>query len=461
MRYLFIVNCFIFSIYSFAQDPFKVPKEEIGKKGLYTIEQPGIPKHKDYDEIYRHNFGKKLDLDPSKKFYLIKHHEVKFKIYAPETYNPQKPPGILYLGYEENPSLSLDEIFEYCKPHLKQRNLIAVAPVRKRDNKELEKANLDRGHEYPLLVRRSVDLISERYKIDPERIITYSGMLISLYSKIAFVCCPKTFKYNILEGLDDLYYDDMPSPDNRKKYPSFGSQGQEITTTKDAAKNKYLFTYITYTDMKEDMMKDHNLKMKKFLEEFLKKNKFANSEIMAINMKGKEVRKGFPEIFQCVDKIDPKPFNAKSFLIQAQAFEKKKNLPKAFENYKAAAKYGFEEAVKKYNDMNKELQNEAASMMKSHLDKNYPEAYVAAQTILKKFGSGSSPQALNIYKTYPKDKKIVLEIKAAAFLAKAEAALKQTPPPKDKIKAACEKVIKTVPGTKTAEKAKKVIESLN
>ena len=44
MRYIFVVNFFILSLSSFAQGPFKVPKEEIGKiKDLYEKASKSIP----------------------------------------------------------------------------------------------------------------------------------------------------------------------------------------------------------------------------------------------------------------------------------------------------------------------------------------------------------------------------------------------------------------------------------
>jgi len=91
--FLLVINTLF--LQTFAQDPFEVPQEEIGKVGVYTVEQPGVPKHPDYEEIYRHNEGKKLSLDPTKKFYKLQFIKPKFKITAPKTYNPVIPPGII------------------------------------------------------------------------------------------------------------------------------------------------------------------------------------------------------------------------------------------------------------------------------------------------------------------------------------------------------------------------------
>ena len=457
MRYIFFVHLFLFSLASFAQDPFKVPKEEIGKTGQYMIEQPGFPFHKDYIEIYRHDWKAKPQKSPNNKFYVTKECKPKFIISVPETYSSKSPAGIIYLGFENNPTLgkTLDTLFNDIKDILKQRNLIAITIESKHREIKIG-AKSSYNIEYIALVRRSIDIIKERYEIDEDRIFTF-GHDISPSTRAlqAAITCPKIFKNNIFWGFPILFYHNMKN--KGKTFPSFGSQYDEITTIRDASKNNFTFIYETF---KKGIMKDIHKNQIETAKETFNACKFINVSFIPFPADEKKLVnvKGILPIG--LDKIDPKPFNAKAFLIQAQAFEKKKNFPKAFENYKVASKYGFEEAVKKFNEMNKELQNTATAMMKNHQDKNYSEAYEGAQEILKKFGSGSSLQALNIYKSYPKDKKIVLEIKAAAFLAKAEAALKQSPPPTDKIKAACEKVIKTVPGTKTAEKAKKVLNSL-
>ena len=455
--FIYTLTLFSYSLLQ-GQNPFQVPKEEIGKTGVYTVEQPGVPKHADYEEIYRHNHGRKLKLAPGGKFYQLQFEKAKFKLVVPETYSKDNPPGFLYLGFGDSMDRKIDDIVEYCKPLLKQRNLIAIIidhKLRDPGDPAFQNNLLEIKYEHAMLIRRTIDIVLERYTIDSERILGYAGMLKADDFSIASITCPHIFKFNVLYSLFPPFYDNMPSPDNKKMFPSFGAQDQEITTLKEARKNRFLFFNINLPlTVKGDK------KSLAFLKKFIKENKFSNSEVFTIEKKAVVPRNGFPEIFLCVDKIDPKPFNAKTYLEQAQNFEKKNNFPKAFENYKIAAKYGFKEAVTKYEEMNKELQDSSTSMMKLHLAKNYPEAHAIAQTILKKFGPTSNAQAANLYKTYSRDKKIILEIKAASFLAKAEAALKQSPVPVDKIKAACEKVIQTVPGTVTAEKAKAILEKI-
>lgn len=458
MRSFLLLNLLTLFTFTSLADPFSVPKDEIGKKGVYTIEQPGVPKHADYEEIYRHNHGRKLKLAPGGKFYQLQFEKAKFKLVIPETYSKDNPPGLLYLGFGDTIDSKIDDVIEFCKPLLKQRNLIAIAvdhKLREPGDAALNNNPLEIHYEHAMLIRRTVDIVRERYTIDSERIIGYAGMLKAVDFSVAAISCPKIFKYNALYTLLPPFYDNMPSPDNKKMFPSFGAQDQEITTLKEARKNKFLFFNLNLP-----FMLDANKKAEQHLKKFLKDTKFSNSEIFTIDNKNEDERNTYPEIFLCVDKIDPKPFNAKTYLENAQNFEKKNNLPKAFENYKIAANYGFKEAVEKFTELNKDLQKIETEMMKSHLDKFFPEAYSKATEILKKFGANSSIQAANIYKTYSQDKKIILEIKAAAFLEKAKAASKKPNPPTDKIKEACKKVIKTVPGTKTAEKAQALLDSL-
>ncbi|MCM8539737.1 MAG: hypothetical protein NE328_05630 [Lentisphaeraceae bacterium] len=459
MRFILLLNFLLLSLYSFAQDPFEVPQEEIGKVGVYTVEQPGVPKHPDYEEIYRHNHGKKLSLDPTGKFYQLQFEKAKFKLIVPQNYTKQKPPGLLYLGFYDGLDTKIDNVIEYCKPLLKQRNLIAVLVDKKLRNPTLNDKNvLEYSYESAIVIRRSIDIAKERYNLDLNRIIAFSSALNTMNFQITALSCPDIFRYNILHTLFNPFYDNMPSMDNKKTFPSFGAQDQEITTLKKACKNNFIFFYIKYINLEHDLMGKQNSKYKIDLEDFLKKNNFINSKVLKIELTHDVTR--YPEVFKLIDKIDPKPFNAKVFLTQAQAFEKKNNFPKAFEAYKIAANYGFEEAIKKFKEMNKELIETTSEINKHDKSKNYPEAFKLAQYLLKKFGTKSSLRATLINKTYLKDNKIILEIKAAAFLAKAEAALSQSPPPKDKIRAACEKVIKTVPDTFTAKKAQKLLKSL-
>ena len=469
MRLIFF--SFLISTFCFGQNPFQVPKEEIGKTGVYTVEQPGVPIHKDYDEIYRHNHGRKLKLAPGGKFYQLQFEKAKFKLVVPETYSPQNPAGIIFIdtrNSEFHPNL-VDTTLNYLNEYAKQKNFICVLIDTKEPTlKQRDTGGLDLGHEYAVIVRRSIDIVKERYSIDSDRVLTFSNYSVDQVF-MTTVCCPHVFKHNAFTGTPMFFYDNMPSAKGGKPIPSFGAQDEAIKTMKEAAQNTYAFFHVYLSDDKNLLQSEK--KLNEDSEKIFTRNKFNKASFFNISYKGvlkDKIDIKDLEIFDnqyllmiaALDKIDPKPFNAKIYLEQAQNFEKKNNFPKAFENYKIAAKYGFEEAVTKYEEMNKELQDSSTSMMKLHLAKNYPEAYNLAQTILKKFGSTSNAQAANLYKTYSRDKKIILEIKAASFLAKAEAALKQSPVPVDKIKAACEKVIQTVPGTVTAEKAKTILEKI-
>ena len=267
---------------------------------------------------------------------------------------------------------------------------------------------------------------------------------------IAAVCCPKVLKNNAFRDTPHSFYDNMPHARTGKKILSFGSQDQEITTAKEAANNTFIF----FRDVEEDIeLRKMKKDLEKSTEALFKRIKFRKAEFA-------DLQPDQAEIIQAFTKIDPKPFDAKAFYTAALKFEKQKNFAKAFENYKAAATYGVKEAKDKFEPLVKELQEKTAGMLKNHTGKNYPEAHKLAVEILKNFGAASAPKAVTVYQSYAKDKKIATELKAATFLDKAEAASKKPNPPKDKIKEACEKVIKICPGTFTAQRAKKLMESL-
>ena len=163
--------------------PFDVPNAEKGKKGLYTVEQPGVPVHEDYAEIMRHNHGRKLEKDRTGQFYRLKHAKAKFKIYVPDSYNPAVPAGIAYIGVEDSGPMgtSIDKSINLCKDFFARRNLIGIAI----DAKSLEVGRMqdimvDYQHEYSVLIRRSIDIVKERYKVDPERVWPF----------LSFIPCP-------------------------------------------------------------------------------------------------------------------------------------------------------------------------------------------------------------------------------------------------------------------------------
>ena len=446
----------LLSVNSLGKNPFEVPREEIGKTGIYTVEQPGVPVHKDYEEIYRHNHVNKPQLSADKKYYKIYNKNIRFKIFVPESYNPSAPPGLIFMGLDDftQPSKVFEENIKQSKEFLKQKNLIAVS-VEMSQEVNLN-GNMDfiaNKFEYAVLIRRSISIIEERYKIDLDRIISFSSNSDRDGLSIAAITCPQKFKNNIFWDVTLLFHELMPRPDSIPKV-SFGSTSEQIKTIEEASKNRYLFFFYKKEDNPQDK------EVVKYIKRLLKKYNFSNTEFVDFNPQNLKSRNGHEELLLTVEKIDPKPFDAKQILNKAISSDKKKDFLNAFKFYKIAAAYGFKEAQEKFNSWNNELIKKSAAMLEAHKNNDFPAAYKLAMIILKKYGSENCAEAAQLLKEYSKDKKISLELKAASFLAKAEAALKQNPPPKDKIKAACEKVIKIVPGTKTAEKAQKMLDTL-
>jgi hypothetical protein len=65
-------------------DPFIVPMEEINKKGLYSVSQPGIPMHPDYKAIS--TFLGEFFMDDTNSFIKTSVISPRFKIFCPQKY---------------------------------------------------------------------------------------------------------------------------------------------------------------------------------------------------------------------------------------------------------------------------------------------------------------------------------------------------------------------------------------
>ena len=96
----------------------------------------------------------------------------------------------------------------------------------------------------------------------------------------------------------------------------------------------------------------------------------------------------------------------------------------------------------------------------SFAQKNYYDAFKTARFLKNNYPAKYVKDSNIILTKIKADEKIITEIKAAIYLNNVKNSLNQSPVPVDDIIAACEKVTKTVPGTVTAEKAQKIIDSL-
>jgi hypothetical protein len=436
---------FLFSLT--AQADFKVKNDEMHKKGLIIIEQAGIPLGPAYKEINRHRGGNKLRMDPTGKFISLKFAKARWKVYVPPTYNSTASTGlVILLDTYKDPGRENEDVMAKYKYAAGKFNVILILidckapPI----DLKMDPTVASFAEECQLLLRRSVDLANERYKINPDRVFLYSGIVDTIAAFGAAIYCPDVFRNFISEGAPDPWWE-MEVDGVGKKAPSFGSQAAAITTLKKASKNRFVFT-------STKTIEGLRFRNTEALDKMLKKYKFSKYSFETIDSS-----KGQKALDVGIAKIDPDPFDSSVYMKNAMAFEKRQDFSKAFENYKLATAYGVAGAKEKFEPMEKELNRKTAEMTKGHKAKDYALANNTAKQIINKFGQQNSPIAVKFYKAYLSDKKVVLEIKAAAYLSKAAEAFKKANPAKDKVKAACEKVIKLCPGTVTAQKAKDLL----
>ena len=452
--YILIILFLSFSLS--AKDSFDVPKEEIGKTGLYTVKEPGVPVHPDYKEIYRLNFGDTPPVDSVEKYIVPEATVPKYLVYCPESYDPKKPAGIALFGiqFKYSREVTMDMILKTSKKLLEERNLIAV--IVNSDGGLLEDASKS-SNEASMLIRRSLDIVKERYEINEKRIFLLGFPGSNYYCFKLLLASPQVFKHSIFCSTPHMFKETI----NFQGEPiiSLSGSNEGIKYLKEASKNRIHILY-AYS-LGKDWVKYHPATKKKMLEarKTFKKYNFKNTTFEEYKFIGKNIYT-IPSIFTYIDKIDPDPFNPAIHLKNAKEYEAKNNFKEALISYKEAAEKGSKTGLEKYNELKKDLDDGIENFLKLHLKKHYPDSNTLGRSLVQKYGAVNCKKILKFLTSYSSDKKIVLEIKAAAFLAKAEAALKQTPPPKDKIKAACEKVIKTVPGTKTAEKAQSLLDQL-
>lgn len=122
--------------------------------------------------------------------------------------------------------------------------------------------------------------------------------------------------------------------------------------------------------------------------------------------------------------------------------------------------YSDKSAATKYVFLLKELSRltlEATNLFKNN---NYFEAYNISQKILLIYGNNLTKEAQKIVTLSKQNKNIAQELKAAAYLVKIEKKIQENKTQTTVTLKALNEVIAYCPGTKTAEKAQKIIDSL-
>ena len=438
----------LFSQICFSQYRFTPQKEEIGKKGMYTLSQKGIPIHKDYEAIFDLYKDKELSKDASGKYYVLNQEQPSFKIYVPPTYLPSRPAGIIILAISSCIATDeeLNEAMEYCKFFAEKRNFICIGVETKNPNfEQIRYEYSPHLYEYALLIRRAVDIIKERYKTEFGRIVTFTNSETkSLF--LASISCPSTFRYNSFIGLPYIIEGSKAKKNTFHFYLPFNFKDKKSISVQRALN---LF--------KKQKYNSAEFVNAQFIE-FVFKNIITNPK----DQTGKKVFDNqYDLMIEALDGIDPKFTNSKRFLLAAKEAEKNNNKAKAFTYYKQASQYGFKKAFRKVKELQSELDEHSRHLAEYHKAKDYPGAYKLILKINKDFGQKSNRLSNTLYLQYSKNKHIIAEIKASAKLERELLNLSNGLSDKNTIKSLCQQIVANFPGSRTAIKAAQVIEDLD
>ncbi|MCM8539738.1 MAG: hypothetical protein NE328_05635 [Lentisphaeraceae bacterium] len=459
MKRIIFILCFILTLESFSENLFTPPKEEINKVGSYQVKTNSIPER--FRSLWTNSRYNKIREDEAAKdksrIYSTITDSFRWNIWTPKNYKPEQPAGIIVLPL----SFNIEDIPQawqfFCDTH----NIIVISP-------ELSDKLITCN---PELILCSIDIIKSRYKVDKNRIYL-CAISYQYYTEI--LCFPDEFSGYIfvesglhfsrehfnktlgsrrLKELDSLL---------KKKYFSFikNNSNQKLPVENEKIEVESFDSGIEYYRTENGW---NSVWMKQYIQK--------NSKYQYITINGQhETLLTQVDYFYGLDYttlrdalkfLDTPIINKGKALINlgSQA-EKLKQYKKAMDLYLQAKNHQVDSAQNKYNRLISLLKAQESKLRKHIALKEYFEAYQLATSLVKQYGSEHADFSKLAVKEFSADKEIVLEIKAAVFLSKAETALSQNPVPVDQIIAACEKVIKTVSGTKTAEKAKKILEQI-
>lgn len=451
MKGIFI---FIFLLNSFVRADLLTPdKKEIGRIGYYEISSQKLPG--EYKYIWSQSKscpnGLKVEYTSAQKDLRRGNHKFKWRVYVPSCYREENKSGLIILATR----VKFEKLPIAWKKLCEELNIILISAVHD---------NLDSWYSLEISLA-SYQIIEKRYSIDPLRSY-YIGMAgqnvnhdfivhsADRISGVVFFNCYHMFSTSTPSGFNGLSL----------FYPKL---------LEEAYKNFY--TLVSYDRDFGDQQKRHFTR-NMFFENTLKKS--GSKKVRNLNYKMNAslgdnyydlplytkifYEQSFESLLDVLNlKKTYQNMKIQNQLETAKKLEADKHLGKALEAYKEShEKFKNDEAFEDFKRLASQLNEMIGKSNELFKSKNYPEAFFTATQTVKLFGTKLTKDVHHIISTCKKDKKIVLEIKAASYLAKAEAALKQSPVPVDKIRAACDKVIQTVPGTVTADKANTILEKL-
>lgn len=483
MRYIFLFLSFtLFVNISSAQD-YIVKKGRLGQKGTISLTASSIPNA--FTRIWeksKYDITRKLPLMKRlSKSYRSQDVPFQWDLFISEKYNPAKPAGLLLLSSHEN----LFPIPEQWQKVCRDLNLLLLAPNFNNDSTHGQKFNLE-------IIFFGLDIIKKNYKINEKRIfyVALSNEIehnAHLHSPSVF---PGVIGVRSKVGWDPRLYEQSLGKDLYKDlfklstniYFSLLEPGASITSINANGEMKSDFSipstryksYIHKSLKFNEIITSNNgfkfLKNELYLQDKLIREIVINGKVfkqMDTKVKADE-NASFSEVYQNISyktlyrSIHFLDINtrkeAKEYYAIGTKYLKNRNYKSALDAYYYSANLENENAKREIAKLLKEINSKELKAIKLFVSKNYFEAYKSANQIKKDFSLKYAKKIKDVFDEIKKDQKIILEIKAASFLEKTlNSTLKG---PKTKLMAACEKVIKTVPGTKTAEKAQKILESL-
>ena len=452
--YLFVFNLLIISEVQ-GQDPYKVNKSEVGKKGTLDFSTNTlVDKYRRIWEKSKYDITKKLSYSKrSSKKYNFDKPILKWKIFVDESYNEKLPVGVLTLVSTD----PLIEIPSHWKKLCKRYNLVlAVVDL------SADPVLKDYVIESTII---ALDLIKARYKVSEDRIFygafsnnvehnvhlhspsLFEGV-IAFRSKVGWdydqdrdILEPEQFKNRIIDTAKIKYYFIQTKPDSIY-LPGYLHRSLKFNSYIAGNSDYKTRSYPVYVEAQNQFKSLKVLEEEITFPELFKRISYNNLDSAMKFVDSRNLDKGYSYYQSGLKKL------------------KLKNFKEAFLNFLNSKKHLYEDADKEIENLIETISKYELEAIKYFAQKEYYKSYKLANSNIEHFTQAYAKNSLDIINKINNDQNIILEIKAAAFLEKAEAASKKPNPPTDKIKEACEKVIKTVPGTKTAEKAQALLDSL-
>ena len=417
------------------------PEDQKNKAGAYLIDSNSIPE--DYQKIWtrsEYNRHKRTEIKKeNNKFYKSPTKKFKWKIFTPEKYKATDRPGLLVMPNE----YVYEKLPIGFQKAINQTNLILACP------------QINSAYEFTTeMIFSSIGIVKARYTINSQRI--YYCSISARIDHDHYIAKPEVFK-GFISVLNPATHE--PKDFTRKQLKDL---------EKFLKRSRYSFIGVEYFDLP-------GINITYTKEKFDIKNdwKSVHLPLKTLDKDGNEVLVKNLKHNDAFLKMAPTPFidainhldieiikKGKEQFIKANDAKAKANFKDALTLYQKAHENLHSTALEEFVKIKEILANSEDKLRKLVTDKNYPKAIVEAAQIIFKFGEGNADFAKLVMKECTTNPKIKLEIKAAKYLSKIESAIVKGLTEKAKIIKALNDVINYSPGSKTAEKAKSILDKL-